>query len=46
MVCYQGFPNDTLPVELKDENPLGIWRMVDGQMTRDANVAAPSNRSV
>ncbi len=33
-VCYQGFPNQALPEELKDENPLGIWRMVDGEMTR------------
>lgn len=32
-VCYQGFPNAALPDELKDENPLGIWRMVDGEMT-------------
>ena len=35
-VCYQGFPNDSLPEELGDGNPLGIWRMVDGQMTREA----------
>jgi alpha-ketoglutaric semialdehyde dehydrogenase len=33
-VCYQGFPDEALPQELKDANPLGIWRMVDGQMTR------------
>jgi alpha-ketoglutaric semialdehyde dehydrogenase len=33
-VCYQGFPDDALPAELQDSNPLGIWRMVDGQMTR------------
>jgi 2,5-dioxopentanoate dehydrogenase len=33
-VCYQGFPDHALPQELKAENPLGIWRMVDGQMTR------------
>jgi NADP-dependent aldehyde dehydrogenase len=39
-VCYQGFPDDALPEELKDANPLGIWRMIDGQMTRDANVPA------
>lgn len=37
-VCYQGFPDEALPAELRDANPLGIWRMVDGQMTRDANV--------
>ena len=43
-VCYQGFPDEALPVELKDENPLGIWRMVDGQMTREAAVAPMSSR--
>ena len=36
LVCYQNFPASALPDELKDENPLGIWRMVDGQQTRDA----------
>jgi hypothetical protein len=25
-----------LPDELKDENPLGIWRLVNGAFTRDA----------
>jgi alpha-ketoglutaric semialdehyde dehydrogenase len=39
-VCYQGFPDNALPEELKDSNPLAIWRMVDGQMTREATVAA------
>lgn len=39
-VCYQGFPDGALPDELKDANPLGIWRMLDGQLTRDANVPA------
>jgi len=34
-VCYQGFPNAALPDALKDNNPLGIWRMVDGEMTRE-----------
>jgi 2,5-dioxopentanoate dehydrogenase len=29
-VCYQNFPNEALSDELKDENPLGISRMVDG----------------
>jgi NADP-dependent aldehyde dehydrogenase len=33
-ICYQGFPDASLPDELRNENPLGIWRMVDGQMTR------------
>jgi alpha-ketoglutaric semialdehyde dehydrogenase len=35
-VCYQGFPDSALPDELKEENPLSIFRMVDGEMTREA----------
>lgn len=35
LVCYQSFPASALPDELKDENPLGIWRLVDGQQTRE-----------
>jgi 2,5-dioxopentanoate dehydrogenase len=42
-VCYQGFPDEALPTELKDSNPLGIWRMVDGQMNHEA--AFPSGNS-
>jgi alpha-ketoglutaric semialdehyde dehydrogenase len=34
-VCYQGFPNAALPEELKDDNPSNVWRMVDGEMTRE-----------
>jgi 2,5-dioxopentanoate dehydrogenase len=34
-VCYQGFPNAALPDELKDGNPLGVWRMIDGEMSRE-----------
>ncbi|MDL1874088.1 aldehyde dehydrogenase (NADP(+)) [Cytophagia bacterium CHB2] len=30
-VCYQNFPNAILPDELKNENPLGIWRLVNGE---------------
>ncbi|MGH9496822.1 MAG: aldehyde dehydrogenase (NADP(+)) [Candidatus Sulfotelmatobacter sp.] len=33
-VCYQGFPDSALPDEVKNGNPLGIWRMVDGEMKR------------
>lgn len=33
-VCFQGFPNDALPAELQNSNPLEIWRMVDGRLTR------------
>jgi NADP-dependent aldehyde dehydrogenase len=35
-VAYQGFPQPLLPVELQDANPRGIWRLVDGEMTRAA----------
>ena len=35
-VCYQDFPQAALPDELKDENPLGVWRLVNGQFTREA----------
>ncbi|HEY1804304.1 MAG TPA: aldehyde dehydrogenase (NADP(+)) [Terracidiphilus sp.] len=35
-VCYQDFPQSTLPDELKDANPLAIMRLIDGQLTRDA----------
>ncbi|HEY9488514.1 MAG TPA: aldehyde dehydrogenase (NADP(+)) [Chryseosolibacter sp.] len=33
-VCYQNFPQTLLPEELKDENPLGIMRMVNGKLER------------
>ena len=32
-VCYQGFPQHLLPAALKDDNPLGIHRMIDGVRT-------------
>lgn len=34
LVCYQGFPDSALPDDLKESNPLGIWRMVDGTMRK------------
>ena len=33
--CYQGFPQAALPEALRDENALGIMRLVDGVLTRD-----------
>lgn len=30
-LSYQNWPNDLLPDELKNENPLGIWRTVDNE---------------
>lgn len=35
-VCYQNLPDSALPAELKNANPLGIWRLVDGKMAREA----------
>lgn len=32
-ICYQSWPQAALPDALKDENPLGIWRTVDGTFT-------------
>jgi alpha-ketoglutaric semialdehyde dehydrogenase len=40
LICYQNFPDTALPAELKNENPLHIWRMVDGEMTREAVMQA------
>jgi len=34
LLCYQGFPDRTLPDELKEANPLGIWRMIDGSLRK------------
>ena len=31
-VCYQDLPGDLLPEELKDGNPLKVWRLVDGKL--------------
>jgi alpha-ketoglutaric semialdehyde dehydrogenase len=35
-VCYQDFPDQVLPAELKNSNLLGIWRNVNGQQTQAA----------
>lgn len=35
-VCFQGFTDAMLPDALKNENPLGIWRLVNGEFTRAA----------
>lgn len=34
-VCYQSFAGFLLPDELKDGNPLGIWRLVNGVRTNE-----------
>jgi 2,5-dioxopentanoate dehydrogenase len=34
-ICFQNWSNELLPDELKNENPLGIWRMVNNELTKD-----------
>lgn len=34
-ICYQDFPQASLPDELRDENPLNILRLVNGEWTKD-----------
>ncbi|KAA0581900.1 aldehyde dehydrogenase (NADP(+)) [Azospirillum sp. B21] len=34
-VCYQDIPADLLPEAVRDGNPLGLWRRVDGTLGRD-----------
>lgn len=34
-ICFQNWPNDLLPDELKDENPLRIWRTVNNELKKD-----------
>ena len=31
-ICYQNWPDSLLPEELKDGNPLGIWRTVNNEL--------------
>ncbi|MDQ2720701.1 MAG: aldehyde dehydrogenase (NADP(+)) [Bacteroidota bacterium] len=34
-IAFQNWNNDFLPEELKDENPLRIWRTVNNELTKD-----------
>ncbi|MFD9002338.1 aldehyde dehydrogenase (NADP(+)) [Streptomyces sp. NPDC059582] len=34
-VTYQGFPDELLPEPLREVNTLHVWRLVDGELTRD-----------
>jgi NADP-dependent aldehyde dehydrogenase len=33
-LAYQDWPDQSLPVELRNRNERGLWRMVDGEVTR------------
>lgn len=37
-ICFQDVPDPSLPPELQDANPLGIWRLLDGRPSREAVV--------
>ncbi len=34
-VCYQNYPQSLLPAALQDNNPLGLMRLVNGELTRN-----------
>ena len=34
LVCFQNFPDAALPDELKESNPLNLWRVVDGEFKK------------
>lgn len=34
-LCYQGFPQEALPPAIQDANPLGIVRMINGEIIKD-----------
>jgi len=34
-VCYQNCPQQLLPVELKNDNPKKIWRLLNNEWTKD-----------
>jgi NADP-dependent aldehyde dehydrogenase len=34
-IAFQNWPDNLLPEELKNENRLGLWRMVNSEMRRD-----------
>jgi len=35
-ICFQNVPDDCLPDELKNANPRKIWRLVNGELTKEA----------
>ena len=35
-VCFQNVPDELLPAELQNANPLGLWRTVNGRWTQQA----------
>jgi NADP-dependent aldehyde dehydrogenase len=41
-VAFQNAPATVLPPELRDDNPRGVWRRVDGELTRAAIERPPA----
>ena len=35
-VCYQNWPDFALPPELQNQNPRGVWRLVDGERNQNS----------
>jgi len=35
-ISYEGFPDSSLPIELRNENTKNIWRLVDNVRTKDS----------
>ncbi|OGT36140.1 MAG: 2,5-dioxovalerate dehydrogenase [Gammaproteobacteria bacterium RIFCSPHIGHO2_12_FULL_37_14] len=35
-ICFQNYPQSALPDQLKDANPMGIWRIVNDEFTKSA----------
>ena len=33
-IAFQNWPDELLPDELKNENPLGIWRTINNELTK------------
>jgi len=34
-ISYQNWPDEFLPEALKASNPLGLWRLIDNQWTKN-----------
>ncbi len=42
-LCFQDVPNGMLPIELRDANPRGLLRTLDGRLTKDSQcVSSPA----
>lgn len=44
LTCYDGMLDEDLPPELQDANPLGLWREIDGDYSREPVVTLNRNQ--